>query len=92
MHRDDRKQLQAFIQQERTQRAAAGQQLQGRAVELEYQRIGSASAVRIDSLLDTRYHSRPFHRHRRAIERCLGFQPNGNPTPAPDALEALETF
>lgn len=92
MHRDDRKQLQAFIREQRAQREVARQHLQGQARTTEYQRIETSSNARIDSLLNTRYQARRFHRSRPGVEHQLGFGPKHQVEPNPGALEALERF
>lgn len=92
LHREDRRQLQAYIQAERAQRAAAAVGLRGPVRRTELARIAAASSARIDSLLNTRYRARPFHRNRHQIEHHLGFVRGNNPLPNPRALEALETW
>ncbi|ALW85140.1 hypothetical protein AUC43_08570 [Hymenobacter sedentarius] len=92
MHRDDRKQLQTFIREQRAQREVARQRLQGQARAAEYQRIEASSNARIDSLLNTRYQTPRFHQSRHGVERQLGFGTKHQVEPNPEALEALEKF
>jgi hypothetical protein len=81
-----RARLQSIILHERAQRAAARQQLRGRARRAEYKRITTATQARLDSLMKENYYNaeRTKLAHRRSkIERQLFQSPAKRPLVQP---------